>query len=801
MAYRFDHFELLPESRLLLRDGVRIEVPRRVFDCLLLLIEQRERALGRDELIRHVWKRDNVSDNQLNQTVVAARRLLGDASAQQRLIRTVPGFGYQWAGVVECIESSVAAAAAASVEAAPAAAFGADASVTAGIPGRALASASGRTRHGVALMAALGLLLATALLLRAQWSDVGRSEPSVLRVQPTGQLWVLPAQVPEQEDLSWARVGLMALVGERMRRHGMEVVPLEHVLLQLRTQESASSTAGTMPKLPGDSVLRIGAQHHAGYWQVMLELAESGAGTKRVTGSHVELLAAARIAADLLAVRLGAQTAIDGSTLEEHLEAIRQAIRGGDLAGARTQLALLPEAEQAQTDTMLMQVFLEMRASRLEAARVKLEQVYAEHPAPDAKLEGRLLLMRAELVRREGSADWTEDIDRAVALLETVDAPRDLAMAMMARGTRAVMDNRHPQAGGDFQRARRLYLQIGDEVGAATALSNLGRLAILEARSRDAIEQLGQAAATYARYGAADLELTALSSQIAAQAHLLLWRQALAAAERCRDLLAFVPDPSARQRLLLRHAHTLMETGQLTRARKVLAEAEEVGAGQRLPVAETDMVPLTHAMLAQATLDPQRTREAARLAFTLAHAEIQRSGRASLSSRESRDLALLLGFTAAAQIPASHGDQVAATPTPEEHSILATPDTVPGWIARGKWLAQSGARDDAEAALRRAVEISDRTRPLAHFRHASVALVEFLITDAQLDQAGQQMDVLYARDDGGLDQDYLTALTALRLEHARGHRDGWEKALAQARKLAGERPIPPELQQPPAGRS
>lgn len=42
MAYRFDPFELHPESRLLLPDGARIEVPKRVFDCLLLLIEQRE---------------------------------------------------------------------------------------------------------------------------------------------------------------------------------------------------------------------------------------------------------------------------------------------------------------------------------------------------------------------------------------------------------------------------------------------------------------------------------------------------------------------------------------------------------------------------------------------------------------------------------------------------------------------------------------------------------------------------------------------------------------------------------------
>lgn len=99
--YRFDDYTLDAASLLLARGGSVLEVPRRVFDCLALLLAERQRAVGRDELIRRLWGRDNVSDNQLAQTVAAARRLIDDDGVTQRRIRTVPGFGYHWIGPVD----------------------------------------------------------------------------------------------------------------------------------------------------------------------------------------------------------------------------------------------------------------------------------------------------------------------------------------------------------------------------------------------------------------------------------------------------------------------------------------------------------------------------------------------------------------------------------------------------------------------------------------------------------------------------------------------------------------------------
>jgi DNA-binding winged helix-turn-helix (wHTH) protein/tetratricopeptide (TPR) repeat protein len=100
MHYCFGDFTLDPTALLFTRNRTALEVPRRVFLCLSYLIAQRERAICRDELIRHIWGRDNVSDHQLAQVILAARHLVGDDGTAQRLIRTVQSFGYHWVGAV-----------------------------------------------------------------------------------------------------------------------------------------------------------------------------------------------------------------------------------------------------------------------------------------------------------------------------------------------------------------------------------------------------------------------------------------------------------------------------------------------------------------------------------------------------------------------------------------------------------------------------------------------------------------------------------------------------------------------------
>lgn len=106
LAYRFSGFELDCRTRDLRRGHRSIAMPARCFECLHHLILMRERAVSRDELAQAVFGRTNVSDAQLGQVVLRARRVLGDDGHKQNFIRTVPRYGFRWLAEVEEIETS-----------------------------------------------------------------------------------------------------------------------------------------------------------------------------------------------------------------------------------------------------------------------------------------------------------------------------------------------------------------------------------------------------------------------------------------------------------------------------------------------------------------------------------------------------------------------------------------------------------------------------------------------------------------------------------------------------------------------
>ena len=101
--HSFGRFRLNPASRELTRDGEPVSCPRRVFDLLVYLVEQRERAVGRDELASAVYGRVDVTDVQLGQLVLRARRAVDDDGTAQHSIATVPGFGYRWVAPTQAI--------------------------------------------------------------------------------------------------------------------------------------------------------------------------------------------------------------------------------------------------------------------------------------------------------------------------------------------------------------------------------------------------------------------------------------------------------------------------------------------------------------------------------------------------------------------------------------------------------------------------------------------------------------------------------------------------------------------------
>ena len=92
------------------RDGTSMSVEPQVFDLLVLLIENRDRIVTRDEIIERVWNGRIVSEAAISSRVKAARRVIGDDGKAQSLIRTIHRRGLRFVGLVEVENANAAAA-------------------------------------------------------------------------------------------------------------------------------------------------------------------------------------------------------------------------------------------------------------------------------------------------------------------------------------------------------------------------------------------------------------------------------------------------------------------------------------------------------------------------------------------------------------------------------------------------------------------------------------------------------------------------------------------------------------------
>ena len=82
------------------KDGAERHLRKQAFQVLLYLVQQHERAVGREELIRIVWQGSAVTDDSLGQCISEIREALGDSSRHPRYIKTLPKIGYQFIGAV-----------------------------------------------------------------------------------------------------------------------------------------------------------------------------------------------------------------------------------------------------------------------------------------------------------------------------------------------------------------------------------------------------------------------------------------------------------------------------------------------------------------------------------------------------------------------------------------------------------------------------------------------------------------------------------------------------------------------------
>lgn len=94
MTVAFDRFVFDPQSRALLENSTPVRLGPKAFRLLEMLIDNRPRALSKEELYAAIWPDTFVDESNLAGLVTELRAALGDRPRTPRFIRTVHGFGY-----------------------------------------------------------------------------------------------------------------------------------------------------------------------------------------------------------------------------------------------------------------------------------------------------------------------------------------------------------------------------------------------------------------------------------------------------------------------------------------------------------------------------------------------------------------------------------------------------------------------------------------------------------------------------------------------------------------------------------
>jgi TolB-like protein/DNA-binding winged helix-turn-helix (wHTH) protein len=110
--FAFGGYTLDPVRRLLFdAQGATIPLNARAFDTLLCFLENPGDLLSKQGLMKAIWPDSIVEENNLNQSILALRRALGESPGEHRFIVTVTGRGYRFVAPVQMRAAESGAAA------------------------------------------------------------------------------------------------------------------------------------------------------------------------------------------------------------------------------------------------------------------------------------------------------------------------------------------------------------------------------------------------------------------------------------------------------------------------------------------------------------------------------------------------------------------------------------------------------------------------------------------------------------------------------------------------------------------
>jgi len=103
-VFRFADVEVREREFSLLKAGELLAVEPKAFRVLLILLQNPQKLITKEELLNAVWSDVAVGENSLARSIALVRRLLGDETRNPRYIETVATIGYRWICPVEQTE-------------------------------------------------------------------------------------------------------------------------------------------------------------------------------------------------------------------------------------------------------------------------------------------------------------------------------------------------------------------------------------------------------------------------------------------------------------------------------------------------------------------------------------------------------------------------------------------------------------------------------------------------------------------------------------------------------------------------
>jgi len=772
IRYRFGEFVLDPAVRELSRAGHRLPLPLKSLECLVYLVANRQRAVGRDELVSAVWGRADVSDTVITQTMRRARKALDDAGDRQTMIRTVPGFGYRWVAEVEELDPAAPAlpSPAAMTEVASTDEQ-AGAAPTPAAPNVQTTTPTRRhrlTRRPLLLAVAALIVLVgvgTAWILRSPAPGAGTAAVAT-QVRAT----VLPVRVAEDEaDASWVRLGAMEYAADRLRGAALQVTPTEqtlHLAAGLPGSGALDAAALKQLLLRSDSRWLIvpTAQRSGAQWRVQLRVLDSASDVSVDAVGDTPLQAMA-VATDtwLRRIRRAPADHAGPTELQERLRRIDAELDAGQLDAARAQLHATPAALRDSPALQVREGQLEYRAGRMAEAARLFERALSQQPAAAPGVRAKGLMGLGAVALREGQPGQAQaHYSQALAVLATDASTRDTSLlgnAYNGRGVSQVQQGNLDAAVADLGQARIAMRRTGDVVSAAMVGANLGRMEGMRNHWPQALQEFDSAIDVFERFQVTDYLAATLAAKAQAQLQLVQPAQARATLARTDALRGTLEDPQLIAVIQNARANVALATGDLGQADDAM-----------------------DALARSAAEDPAVAR--LRMALALARGDLRGAGqwvRDAAPMAERRDGALA---TTAVQAAANQADAVHWLRPDKATAHKAAPDPADAFaraVVQHRFGDPTTALADAQAALavaNRDGSPDDRVR-------ANLLRARILMEARQFEQATAVLGEL----DAYTATDYRVAWMAAALYGKRGDAGPARQARQQASALAGERSL------------